>query len=87
MPRYHFNVHDGLYDPDPDGVLLFDMDAARIQAAIMAAEILREKCSEIWRNQELKLEITDDVGLHLFSLIILTINSPAGCSASAWPVS
>ncbi|WP_336487793.1 DUF6894 family protein [Methylobacterium nigriterrae] len=43
MPRFHFNVYDGVRLPDAEGTDLPDWQAARLEAIRKAGEILKEE--------------------------------------------
>ena len=66
MPRYFFNVVDGFSEPDPDGVELPDLDAARTEAITAAGEILRDMGANVWDGTEWRMEVTDGRGRTLF---------------------
>ena len=76
MPRYHFNVYDGVTLTDQEGTELADIDVARHEGVRLASELLRlgagrEKLGEDWR-----VEITDGGGMILFRIDIV-INAAA----------
>jgi hypothetical protein len=77
MPRYFFNVVDGVSLPDPDGVELPDLRTARIEAIRFSAQCLSEAADSFWDSEEWRLNVTDDHGLILFYLQISGMHAPA----------
>ena len=70
MPRYFFNVHDGRDAPDEDGIVLPDLETARSQAVIAAGEMFRDLDGKFWGSPEWRMEVTDEQGARVCSLII-----------------
>lgn len=77
MPRYHFNVYDGVSAPDPEGYELVDWQAARLEAVRLAGELLREDAKRIAIGEDWYMEVTDDTGLVLFRLDFSVMEAPA----------
>lgn len=82
MPRYHFNVHDGFDLPDPEGSDLPDLRAARIEAVRYAGSLLHDHAVTFWDHDDWRMEVTDEAGLILFSLIFVASDSAASGSGS-----
>ncbi|HEX8167855.1 MAG TPA: hypothetical protein VF601_18970 [Beijerinckiaceae bacterium] len=63
MPHFHFDiVEDGGTLPDDEGIDLSSAEAARLEAARAAAEIMRERA---WRQAipaDVSIVIRDDIG-------------------------
>jgi hypothetical protein len=78
MPRFHFHTEDGGTFPDEEGIVLASVADARIQAARMLGEMLKEQPDRFWKDGGLKLTVTDDRGLMLFVLDVATTDAPAG---------
>lgn len=76
MPRFFFHLTDGTIERDQDGTELETLAEARIQAAIFAGGALREDPKHVWKGQELRVEVTDEAGDLLFTVITLAIDSP-----------
>ena len=68
MPRYHFNVHDGVEIPDDVGIDLPDLSSARREAMKYAGVLLDEAEDRESLGEEWRLDVTDDSGTVLFSL-------------------
>ena len=68
MPRYHFNVYDGVTDIDRDGVELADWQQARLEAIRYTGEIFRDQPKRLALGEDWRMEVTDDTGLVLFRL-------------------
>ena len=76
MPRYHFSSVDGQRDPDPEGTELADLAAARQLAVQYAGEVLQSDPAIVWHNGQWRVEVTDDEGVLLFTLLTLAIDAP-----------
>lgn len=76
MPRYHFNVHDGVRVPDTDGTELPDWQTARLEAVRRAGEVLKVDAKSVAFDDDWRIEVTDGTGLILFQMIFLMIESP-----------
>ena len=77
MPRFHFDLHDGVDHPDVDGVILPDVAAARIEAVRYAGELLHGQPELFWRGEEWTMTVTNAERLALFSLTIMATDAPA----------
>lgn len=77
MPRYFFHRTDGVDERDHDGIELPDHVAARRQAINYASETLRNHPEKVWDGDDLKIEVSDDVGLVLFVVTIYVTDAPA----------
>lgn len=76
MPRYHFDSVDGRRDADPDGIDLPNDHAARSMAVRYAGEVLVSDPATLWRRGQWRVEVTDDDGVLLFTLVTLAIDAP-----------
>lgn len=76
MPRYHFNVDDGLSLRDDDGIELPDLAAARKEAVKLAGASIREYSGKLWDGDEWKLDVTNNTGMVLFSLLLIGYSAP-----------
>ncbi len=77
MPRYFFDVHDGVSMIDKAGVDLHDLESARIHAITTAGSVLRASAQRFWRGGEWHVVVRDDGGLILFTLTSVAAASPA----------
>ncbi len=77
MPRFHFNVFDGITSIDQDGTELPDIHSARQEALILAGAIIEDSAKRSALGEEWRLEVTDDAGLMLLRLDFTIIESPA----------
>lgn len=75
---YFFNLAGAVYDPDNDGVELPDMQAARINAVVHASEIIRDRPELVWSGDEVRVEVTDENRLVLFTVVVIGVNAAAG---------
>lgn len=76
MPRYHFHSADGSRDPDPEGTELPDDAAAQLAAVQFAGEVLRDDPDKLWQAGQWRVEVTDDAGVLLWTVITLAIDAP-----------
>ncbi len=77
MPRFFFNVHDGVEMPDLEGVELPDLRSARNEAVQLSAGMLRDAPEQFWNHQEWAVDVTDESGLILFTLTFVGTQAPA----------
>jgi len=77
MARYFFHLRNGDTYADPEGVEFADLQACRVEAARMLSGVLRDRASEFWEKQSLKLMVTDEKGLILFVLNLSAVEAPA----------
>lgn len=77
MPRYHFNVYDGVTLLDKKGVELPDTQFARREAIRYAGVLLEEGARLESLGEEWRMEITDETGLILFRLDFFVTPSAA----------
>jgi hypothetical protein len=77
MPRYHFNIHDGADFPDEEGSELIDLAAARATAVRLAADLLKEGAAHFWNGEGWRVDVTDDQGLLLFTLMFSGYDAPS----------
>ena len=71
MPKYFFNIENGAYAPDSEGVALSGVAEAQAQATTMAGEMLREGSARLWETGEWRLKVTDEAGGAVFVLSLL----------------
>jgi hypothetical protein len=74
---FFFNLAGAVYDPDVVGVELPTLVEARSQAAIHAGELLRDRPGLAWEGEELRVEVTDENQLVLFTVIIFGVEAAA----------
>ncbi|MCJ2118472.1 hypothetical protein MKK65_18185 [Methylobacterium sp. J-001] len=80
MPRYHFNVYDGVVLLDKKGVELPDLIFARREAIQYAGVLLEEGARLESLGQEWRMEVTDGTNLILFRLNFFVTPSSAAIS-------
>jgi hypothetical protein len=83
--RYHFHIQDGHNMPDQQGTELPSLQAARVEAVERAGAVLQKSAQHFWNGEEWKLDVTDDKGLLMFSLVFVAFESPASRSANPIP--
>ena len=77
MPRFHFNVYDGVINLDQNGIELAGWIEARVEAIRRAGVILADDAKRIAVGEDWRLEVTDDTGLILFRLDFSVMESSA----------
>ena len=77
MPRYHFNVFDGISSIDEGGSELADLVTARYEAIRLAGNIVADDAQRMKLGEDWRMEVTDDVGLLLFRLDFTVVETPA----------
>ncbi|WP_428977746.1 DUF6894 family protein [Lichenibacterium minor] len=77
MPRFFFHRTDGDFDPDREGTELPDLNAARLEAIRYAAATVKDHPIEVWSGTTFRIEVSDDTGMLLSTVIILEIEAPA----------
>ncbi len=68
MPRFHFDVYDGVCTHDRDGIVLADLSEARRHALSRAGGILDEEEQRGRLGEDCGMEVTDENGRLLFRL-------------------
>lgn len=76
MPRYFFHLADGHRDFDEAGTELENDQAAQLAAVQFAGELLRHQPIELWQKGQWRVEVTDETGVLLFTIITLAIDAP-----------
>ena len=76
MPRYHFGSVDGHREPDKEGMELSNLEAAKAHAMEYAGDVLKSDPAVLWRHGQWRVEVTDDNGELLFTVITLAIDAP-----------
>ena len=77
ISRYFFNVRDGTTVIDEDGTVLPDLATARKVAVRFAGDLLRNFGRELPADEDWKVEVTDEHGLILFTLLLASLEVPA----------
>jgi hypothetical protein len=76
VPRSRFHSADGERDYDREGCELPDDEAAQIEAVRYAGEVLRWNAAALWARGQWRVEVTDDAGTLLFTVITLAVDAP-----------
>jgi hypothetical protein len=74
---FFFNLAGAVYDPDVVGVELPTMADARLHSTLFAGELLRDRPGLAWEGEELRVEVTDENRLVLFTLILFGVEAAA----------
>ncbi|MEO6339469.1 MAG: hypothetical protein ABIO39_05495 [Caulobacteraceae bacterium] len=62
MPRYFFNIENGEFTPDTQGVVLSGLVEVQSQAQRLAGEMLQDGSARLWETGEWRLDITNEAG-------------------------
>ena len=77
MPRFFFHHTDGVFDPDNEGTEFADLTTARMEAVRYAGEIVRDYPDEVWAGDTFRIEVSDEAGMLLCTVVILGLDAPA----------
>lgn len=77
MPRFYFHSENGHRFPDDVGTDLADMDAAKVEAVRVMADILKNSAGDFWSTGAWRLTVTDESGLTLLMLDVAATLAPA----------
>ncbi|MGH6963684.1 MAG: DUF6894 family protein [Phenylobacterium sp.] len=77
MPKFFFHTEDGRCQQDEQGTDLIDVHAARNEAVVILAEVLKDDPEEFWKDRSFKLTVTDARGLTLYILDVSAVASSA----------
>jgi hypothetical protein len=72
-----FNLVGAIYDPDAEGYEVATIEEARVLAAIHIGEVIRDRPDVIWVGEEVRLEITDEHQVVLFTIIVAGVDAAA----------
>ena len=86
MPRYYFNVHDGKSFFDAEGTELPNLDTAKREAIAYSAKLLADNVVQFRDGEPWAIDVTDESGLVLFSLIFAAFVPPTLRGTSRLPV-
>lgn len=78
MPRFFFHVHDGTTMLDDEGTVLPNVDTARKMAVTFAGELLRDLRRDVEDGEDWKVDVADEHGLILFTVMLSALDAPAG---------
>ena len=87
MPRFFFHVHDNTLAHDAVGSELADLAAAKCEAVKYAETLICDAALHFWNRGEWKMIVTDDKGLVLFELLLVSFDAPSIKPLAAPPVS
>ncbi|ONF47969.1 DUF6894 family protein [Methylobacterium radiotolerans] len=86
MPRFYFNIYDGVSLLDDTGTELSDWREARIEAIRLAGEIFRDDAQRIALGEDWHIEVTDEHGLVLFRFDLISHEAPVLSSQRRGPI-
>ena len=75
VPRFQFNVYDGVSSLDDTGTELSNWREARLQAIKLAGAIFTDEAQQIALGEDWRIEVTDHRGLVLFRLDLVSTTS------------
>lgn len=77
VPRFHFNIYDGVSDIDYEGQELAGWEEARLEAVRRSGKIIQNDAKRLALGQEWRMEVTDENGILLFRLDLTVASFPA----------
>jgi hypothetical protein len=78
MPRYFFDTADGERFHDTEGTDLKDDAAARLEAAAVLAEMLRDRPDLLNHSQVFRIEVRDADGVYRFCVEVVVRDTEVG---------
>lgn len=70
MPRYRFVIHREADPVETDLIEFRDLKTARDEAILTAGQMLKDLDGAFWENSSWQLDITDERGLTLSSIMV-----------------
>jgi hypothetical protein len=77
MPRYFFDVHDGTFARDEEGVVLANVDAARKQVWRTLPAMASQREADGDMACQLRMDVRDKAGKNLFHAALAFVIEPA----------
>ena len=77
MPRYFFDVHDGTYVRDDEGVELANVDEARQQVWDTLPMIAAHRKANGNMACQLRIDVRDEAGNHVLHAALTLVIEPA----------
>lgn len=77
MPRYFFHTVEGGRDSDQEGTELPNDAAARKAAIRFAGAVMHDEPDVLWDGRDYRVEVTNETGALLFTIVMLSIDAPA----------
>lgn len=75
--HFFVNLAGTVGDPDSEGIDLPTLSDARIEAVRFAGELLKDRPQLVWMGEEVRVEVTDENQLMLFTVIVAGVDAPA----------
>lgn len=85
MPRFYFNVYDGVSTPDGTGTVLADWQKARVEAIRLAGALLKDDAERLALSDDWRLEVADEYGLVLLRFDFISLEAPVLSSQHEMP--
>ncbi|MDP1026298.1 hypothetical protein Q5H91_03665 [Sphingomonas sp. KR1UV-12] len=70
-----FNLAGAVYDPDVVGHEVASIDKARVIAAKYLADLIHDRPDVVWAGEEVRVEVTDEDQLVLFTVIAFGVDA------------
>ena len=78
VPRFFFDVHDGVSSPDAEGIDLPDLRCAQVEAVRLAGAVLIHDVEQFWRAARWSVTVREAGGRRLFSIdVVANMDIPA----------
>jgi hypothetical protein len=72
-----FHLAGALQDSDNHGAEVATLDQARLLAAQHLAEVIRDQPNVVWKGEEVRMEVTDEHEIVLFTIMTVGIDAAA----------
>ena len=76
MPRFFFDVHDGTFGRDEEGVELADIDAARRAVWNTLPALAADRQADGNTACQLRMDVRDETGKHVFHAALTLVIEP-----------
>ena len=83
MPRFHFDIHDGVAQPDPDGLEMRDKDEAWAEAVRSCGEMLKDIDGQLQPGSEWRMDVTDAARKPVFTLCFIATEHAASAASES----
>ncbi len=77
MPHFYFDVHNGTFTRDEDGVVLKSIDAARKQVWHTLPALAADRKADGNMACQLRMDVRDEDGNHVFHAALTLVIEPA----------
>ena len=83
MAKYHIALRTESTVSETVGVERDNLTDLRIELARFVGDLLKDHASEIWADEDWRVDVTDERGLILYIMQVSAMQTPATAKASA----